>query len=496
MTRIDPNYVLIFDTTLRDGEQSPGASMMLQEKLEIAKLLEEMGVDIIEAGFPATSNGDFAAVNEIARVVKTSTVAGLARAALEDIDRCGEALQPAARSRIHTFISTSPVHMKYKLRMGANEVLDAVGAAVKRARRYTEDVEWGAEDATRTERDFLFRCVELAIRCGANTINIGDTVGYATPEEYFDLIMMLRAHVPGADEVVFSTHCHNDLGLAVANSLAGVRAGARQIECTVNGIGERAGNAALEEVVMALKVRRDVLPYHTAVKSEALARISKLVSGVTGFPVQYNKAIVGRNAFAHESGIHQDGMLKHIETYEIMRPETVGVKQTSLIIGKHSGRHAFRKKLEELGYCLDEATFEDGFRRFKDLADRNKHVYDEDIETLFDEKIARTDNPCKLALLTVLVGERGPQRATMKLDIDGKPVMVEADATGSADAIFNGLKELVSHQATSLQLNEARAATEGVDAHSEVSVGVEGNVRTVTRWGTDSDSLVADTGGF
>jgi 2-isopropylmalate synthase len=490
MTSTDPNYVLIFDTTLRDGEQSPGASMTLEEKLKIAKLLEEMGVDIIEAGFPAASNGDFEAVNEIAKIVKNSTIAGLARAGMKDIDRCGEALKPAARPRIHTFISTSPVHMKYKLQMGENAVLDAVGASVKRARNYTDDVEWSAEDATRTERDFLCRCVELAIRSGATTINIPDTVGYAVPEEYFELITMLRTKVAGADKVVFSTHCHNDLGLAVANSLAGVRAGARQIECAVNGIGERAGNAALEEVVMALKVRGDVMPYRSAVKTEALSRISKLVSGVTGFPVQYNKAIVGRNAFAHESGIHQDGMLKHIETYEIMRPETVGVRETSLVMGKHSGRHAFREKLNELGYQPDDAAFEDAFRRFKDLADRKKHVYDEDIEALLDEEMAQSHDRIKLVSLTVIAGTRGPQRATMKLDIDGRTVMSEAEGNGPVDAVFNAIKELVPHQAV-LQLYQVHAVTEGTDAQAEVSVRLEENGKTVTARGADPDTLVA-----
>jgi 2-isopropylmalate synthase len=490
MTTTDPNRVLIFDTTLRDGEQSPGASMTHDEKIKIARLLEEMGVDIIEAGFPAASNGDFEAVNAIARVVKNSVVAGLARASMKDIDRCGEALKPAQRPRIHTFISTSPVHMKYKLQMGSNAVLDAVGASVKRARNFTDDVEWSAEDATRTEHDFLCQCVELAIRSGATTINIPDTVGYAVPEEYFDLITMLRTRVPGADKVIFSTHCHNDLGLAVANSLAGVRAGARQIEVAVNGIGERAGNAALEEIVMALRVRRDAMPFETGVKTEGLARLSKLVSGVTGFPVQYNKAIVGRNAFAHESGIHQDGMLKHIETYEIMRPETVGVRETSLVMGKHSGRHAFREKLTQLGYQPDDTVFEDAFRRFKDLADRKKHVYDEDIEALIDEEIAQGHDRIKLVSLTVIAGTHGPQRATMKLDIDGVTAISEATGNGPVDAVFNAIKELVPHQAT-LQLYQVHAVTEGTDAQAEVSVRLEENGKSVTARGADPDTLVA-----
>jgi 2-isopropylmalate synthase len=380
--------------------------------------------------------------------------------------------------------------MKYKLQMGSNAVLDAVGASVKRARNFTDDVEWSAEDATRTEHDFLCQCVELAIRSGATTINIPDTVGYAVPEEYFDLITMLRTRVPGADKVIFSTHCHNDLGLAVANSLAGVRAGARQIEVAVNGIGERAGNAALEEIVMALRVRRDAMPFETGVKTEGLARLSKLVSGVTGFPVQYNKAIVGRNAFAHESGIHQDGMLKHIETYEIMRPETVGVRETSLVMGKHSGRHAFREKLTQLGYQPDDTVFEDAFRRFKDLADRKKHVYDEDIEALIDEEIAQGHDRIKLVSLTVIAGTHGPQRATMKLDIDGVTAISEATGNGPVDAVFNAIKELVPHQAT-LQLYQVHAVTEGTDAQAEVSVRLEENGKSVTARGADPDTLVA-----
>jgi 2-isopropylmalate synthase len=482
--------IRIFDTTLRDGEQSPGASMTLEEKVKIAHFLEEMGVDIIEAGFPIASNGDFEAVSEVAKIVKRATVCGLARAGLQDIDRAGEALKGAARPRIHTFISTSPVHMKYKLQMGENAVFDAVGASVTRARQYTDDVQWSAEDATRTEHDFLCRCVELAISSGATTINIPDTVGYATPQEYMALITMLLNRVPNADKAVFSTHCHNDLGLAVANSLAGVLAGARQVECTINGIGERAGNAALEEIVMALKVRRDVMPFDTAIKTEHLARLSKLVSTVTGFPVQYNKAIVGRNAFAHESGIHQDGMLKHIETYEIMRPESVGVRETSLVMGKHSGRHAFREKLTELGYEPSGTEFEDAFKRFKDLADRKKHVYDEDIAALLDEEIAQGQDRIKLLSLTVIAGTHGPQRATMKLDIDGKTAMSEAEGNGPVDAVFNAIKELVPHQAT-LQLYQVHAVTAGTDAQAEVSVRLEENGKTVTARGADPDTLVA-----
>src|SRR3954471_21860937 len=383
----EKDRVVIFDTTLRDGEQCPGATMTHDEKLEVAELLDEMGVDIIEAGFPIASEGDFAAVQEIATRAKNAVICGLSRAAFKDIDRCAEAIKPAKRKRIHTFLSTSPVHMKYKLQKEPHEVYEMVIAQVTRARGHTDDVEWSAEDATRTEHDFLCRCVEAAIKAGATTINIPDTVGYTVPEEYFRLIKMLRDRVPNSDQARFSVHCHNDLGMAVANSLAGVSGGARQIECTINGIGERAGNAALEEAVMAINVRNDKFPYWNKIDTTQLTRASKVVSAATSFPVQYNKAIVGRNAFAHESGIHQDGVLKDASTYEIMRPEMVGLKQSSLVLGKHSGRHAFVHKLEEMGYKLGANQLEDAFVRMKALADRKKDIYDEDIEALVDQEI-------------------------------------------------------------------------------------------------------------
>jgi 2-isopropylmalate synthase len=486
----EKDRVLIFDTTLRDGEQCPGATMTHEEKLEVAALLDEMGVDVIEAGFPIASEGDFAAVNEIAKRTKNSVVCGLARAAFKDIDRCAEAIRPAERRRIHTFLSTSPVHMKYKLQKEPHEVYEMVIAQVTRARSHTDDVEWSSEDGTRTEHDFLCRCVEAAIKAGASTINIPDTVGYAVPEEYFALIKMVRERVPNSDLARFSVHCHNDLGMAVANSLAGVRAGARQIECTINGIGERAGNAALEEVVMAMRVRNDVMPFWTGIDSKLLTRASKLVAAVTSFPVQYNKAIVGRNAFTHESGIHQDGMLKHTQTYEIMLPEDVGVKQTSLVMGKHSGRHAFVHKLEELGYKLAGNQLEDAFVRFKALADRKKHVYDEDIEALVDEEIATAQDHIKLVSLSVIAGTRGPQRATMKVDIDGKPAIAECEGNGPVDATFNCIKAMVPHQAV-LELYQVHAVTEGTDAQAEVSVRLSENGRTVTAKGADPDTLVA-----
>jgi len=449
-----------------------------------------MGVDIIEAGFPIASNGDFEAVSEVAKVVKKTVVAGLARAGNKDIDRAGEAVKHAKRPRIHTFISTSPVHMKYKLQMEPSEVLDAVTASVQRARGYTNDVEWSAEDATRTEHDFLCRCVEAAIKAGATTINIPDTVGYTVPDEYFDLFAMLIEKVPGADEVVFSTHCHNDLGLAVANALAGVRAGARQIECTINGMGERAGNAALEEVVMAMNVRNDVMPYWTNIESEMLTRASKLVAGVTAFPVQYNKAIVGKNAFAHEAGIHQDGMLKNNQTYEIMTPESVGLKESTLVMGKHSGRHAFREKIKELGYDIGDNAFEDAFLRFKDLADKKKHVYDEDIEALVDDEMASADDRIKVVALTVIAGTGGPQKATITLDVDGTHHTCEATGSGPVDAIFNAIKDIVPHDAR-LPLYQVHAVTEGTDAQAEVSVRLEEAGKTVIGRGADTDTMVA-----
>jgi 2-isopropylmalate synthase len=486
----EKDRVVIFDTTLRDGEQCPGATMTHDEKIEVAALLDEMGVDIIEAGFPIASEGDFAAVQEIARRTKNAVVCGLARAGMADIDRAGEALKPARRGRIHTFLSTSPVHMKYKLQKEPQQVFEMVVASVTRARNHTDDVEWSSEDGTRTEFDFLCRCVEAAIKAGATTINIPDTVGYTVPEEYFRLIKTLREQVPNSDKARFSVHCHDDLGMSVANSLAGVRAGARQIECTINGIGERAGNAALEEIVMALKVRNDVMPYWTAVDAAYLTRASKLVSAATSFPVQYNKAIVGRNAFAHESGIHQDGMLKNAQTYEIMTPESVGVKQTSLVMGKHSGRHAFVHKLEELGYRLADNQLEDAFVRFKALADRKKHVYDEDIEALVDEEIATAQDRIKLVSLMVIAGTRGPQRATMKLDIDGRVALAECEGNGPVDAVFNCIKELVPHEGV-LELYQVHAVTEGTDAQAEVSVRISEHGRAVTSRGADPDTLVA-----
>ena len=482
--------IKIFDTTLRDGEQSPGAAMTHEEKLRIAELLDEMGVDIIEAGFPISSPGDFKAVSEIVKIVKRASVCGLARAGFKDIDRAGEALKGAVKPRIHTFISTSPVHMKHKLNMGENAVLEAIGASVTRARNFTDDVQWSAEDATRTVPDFLCRCVEVAIHSGATTINIPDTVGYSTPQEYFEIIRMLRERAPNADKVIFSTHVHNDLGLAVANSLAGVQAGARQVEVAINGIGERAGNAALEEVVMALKVRGDRLPFATRVRSEHITRASRYVSAITGFPVQFNKAIVGKNAFAHESGIHQDGMLKNAETYEIMRPEDVGQGGSNLVMGKHSGRHAFREKLKALGYELGQNALNEAFGRFKDLADKKKHVFDDDIVALVDDALSRGADRIQVKSLRVIAGTEGPQEAALTLVLDGVEKSAVATGDGPVDAVFNAIREIAPHEAV-LRLFQVHAVTEGTDAQAQVSVRLEEDGRIATGASADTDTLTA-----
>ncbi|MGD1879333.1 MAG: 2-isopropylmalate synthase [Kiloniellaceae bacterium] len=482
--------VLIFDTTLRDGEQSPGCSMNLEEKLQVALLLEEMGVDVIEAGFPIASKGDFEAVQAVAATVKAARVAGLARATRRDIDRAAEALKGAAAPRIHTFISTSPLHMKFKLQMEPEAVHQAVVDSIGHARNLCDDVEWSPEDGTRTEHDFLCRCVESAIKAGAGTINIPDTVGYTIPEEFHALIAMLKNRVPNIDKAVISVHCHNALGLGVANSLAAVQAGARQIECTVNGIGERAGNAAMEEVVMALRTRHDAMPYMTGVKTEMITKASRLVSAITGFSVQPNKAIVGANAFAHESGIHQDGMLKNAETYEIMTPESVGLSRSTLVMGKHSGRHAFKAKLEELGFTLAENEIQDAFVRFKDLADAKKDVYDEDIIALVDDAVLRHTARLRFLSLQVVCGSKGPQTAELEMEIDGTVKTAKAAGNGPVDATFAAITELFPHD-SSLQLYQVHAVTEGTDAQAEVTVRLEEAGKSVNGQGADHDTLVA-----
>ena len=487
--------VYIFDTTLRDGEQSPGATMTLEEKLQVAEILDDMGVDIIEAGFPIASNGDFEAVSEVARRSKNAVIAGLARAIPADIDRAGAAVRHARQGRIHTFVSTSPIHLAHQMRKTQDEVLEIITATVTQARNLIDNVEWSAMDATRTPIDYLCRCVELAIRAGATTINIPDTVGYAVPEEHYQLFRTLIEKVPGADKVIFSTHCHNDLGMAVANSLAGVRAGARQVECTINGIGERAGNAALEEIVMALKTRSDAMPYFTGIEATHLARASKVVSAAANFPVQYNKAIVGKNAFAHESGIHQDGMLKNAETYEIMTPASVGIKETTLVMGKHSGRAAFKDKLRELGYDLGDNAFQEAFVRFKDLADRKKHIYDADIVALVDDEAGSADDRIKLVDMEVVSKTGGVHRCAMTVSIDGEPVSVSYDGTGSVDAIFKAVKQAVGAD-PHLVLYAVDGVTGGTDAQASVHVRLEQNGRIVSGNAAEPDTLVASARAF
>ncbi len=483
------DHVLIFDTTLRDGEQSPGATMTHAEKLEIAGLLDEMGVDIIEAGFPIASDGDFAAVSEIAKNATNSVICGLARANLTDIDRCWEAVKHAAKPRIHTFIGTSPLHRAIP-NLTMDEMADKIHETVSHARNLCDNVQWSPMDATRTELDYLYRVVEIAIKAGATTINIPDTVGYTAPRESADLIKGLIENVPGADEIIFATHCHNDLGMATANSLAAVEAGARQIECTINGLGERAGNTALEEVVMALKVRNDIMPYQTGIDATKIMNISRRVAAVSGFAVQFNKAIVGKNAFAHESGIHQDGMLKNAETFEIMRPTDVGLSETNLVMGKHSGRAALRSKLEDLGYEVGDNQLKDVFVRFKELADRKKEIYDDDLIALMRTSEDAEADRIKLVSLKVVCGTDGPQEAVMTLDVDGKTAQTTQTGDGPVDACFNAVKAIFPHDAR-LQLYQVHAVTEGTDAQATVSVRMEEDGRIVTGQSADTDTVVA-----
>jgi 2-isopropylmalate synthase len=482
--------VLIFDTTLRDGEQSPGATMTHAEKLEIAQMLDEMGVDIIEAGFPVASEGDFAAVSDIARRTQNAVVCGLARANFTDIDRCWEAVRHARRPRIHTFIGTSPLHRAIP-NLTMDEMADRIHATVTHARNLCDNVQWSAMDATRTEHDYLCRVVEIAIKAGATTINIPDTVGYTYPRESADLIRMLLERVPGADTVVFSTHCHNDLGMATANSLAAVEAGARQIECTINGLGERAGNAALEEVVMAMRTRNDILPYTTGIDTTRIMNISRRVSQVSGFPVQFNKAIVGKNAFLHESGIHQDGVLKNVQTFEIMRPEDIGLFAKNIAMGKHSGRAALRAKLRELGYELAENQLNDVFVRFKALADRKKEVYDDDLVALLADHAATGEGDrLQVRRLRVVCGTEGPQEAELTLAIDGVDHAIDATGDGPVDAAFNAVRMLYPHKAR-LELYQVHAVTEGTDAQATVSVRLEEEGRIATGQAADTDTVVA-----
>lgn len=483
--------IIIFDTTLRDGEQAPGATMNLEEKLLIAKALEKMGVDVIEAGFPCSSNGNFEAVKRIAQVIKNSTICALARAKKSDIEIASQAISNANSSRIHTFIATSPIHMQYKLKMNQDQVIEAIKDSVSLARNLCSQVDWSAEDATRSDHDFLFKAIEVAIKSGANTINIPDTVGYSTPEEYFELILAIKNNVANIDKAILSAHCHDDLGLAVANSLSAIHAGARQVECTINGIGERAGNAALEEIVMAIKTRNDFYQVDVEIDTTMITRISRLVSSITGFAVQYNKAIVGANAFAHESGIHQDGMLKNRATYEIMTPQSVGLEKTMLKLGKLSGRSALKDRLKELGYEISEQLFEQAFIRFKDLADKKKEISDEDLVALVDSSIVNNQSQLELIDLQVNCGTKKQAEVSLKIKIgdnDHQANLVSND--GPVDAIFCAIKKIIPHEA-SLELYQVQAVTQGTDAQASVVVRLKQDNKIYSANGSDTDVLVA-----
>ncbi len=486
------DQLIIFDTTLRDGEQSPGASMTKDEKVRIGKALEKLKVDVIEAGFPIASPGDFEAVSAVAKAVQDSTVCGLARALDKDIDRAGEALKEANSGRIHTFIATSPIHMQQKLRMQPDDVVAQAIHAVKRARQYTDNVEFSAEDAGRSEIDFLCRIFEAVIDAGATTLNVPDTVGYAMPHQFGEMIRTLRERIPNADKAIFSVHCHNDLGLAVANSLSAVSNGARQVECTINGLGERAGNASLEEVVMAVRTRPDSFTCHTELDTTQIVSCSKLVSNITGFPVQPNKAIVGANAFAHESGIHQDGVLKSRETYEIMRAEDVGWSQNRMVLGKHSGRNAFRTRLESLGIQFEsEEELNAAFSRFKDLADKKHEIFDEDLQALVtDTRIDAVNERLKLISLKVCSETGETPSAHIVLSLDGEEQSGQAIGGGPVDATFKAIESIVD-SGTQLQLYSVNNITSGTDAQGEVTVRLEMGGRIVNGQGADTDIVIA-----
>ena len=485
------DHLIIFDTTLRDGEQSPGASMTQEEKVRIARQLERMHVDIIEAGFPAASNGDFKAVKAVADTIKDSTVCGLARAIKGDIDRAGEALKNANSARIHTFIATSPVHMEKKLRMSPDQVFEQAVKAVKWARKYTDNVEFSPEDAGRSNIDFLCRILEAVIEAGATTLNIPDTVGYTMPEQFGKLVQTLRKRIPNSDKAIFSVHCHNDLGLAVANSLSAVMNGARQVECTINGLGERAGNASLEEIVMAVRTRQDLFPCETLIDATQIVPASKLVSGITGFPVQPNKAIVGANAFAHEAGIHQDGVLKHRETYEIMRAEDVGWGANKLSLGKHSGRNAFRNRLKELGIELEsEEILNATFIRFKELADKKHDIFDEDLHVLVSDETMSLQEYYKLLSLTAHSETGETPYAKIVIAEGSKELRAESDGSGPVDATFRAIEKIIS-SGTELQLYSVNNITSGTDSQGEVTVRLQKSGRIVNGNGSDIDIVTA-----
>jgi 2-isopropylmalate synthase len=483
--------VLIFDTTLRDGEQSPGCSMNLGEKLALARQLERLGVDVIEAGFPIASQGDFESVQAIAQELRSTSICGLARTGEEDVARALEALEGAAHPRVHTFIATSDIHLEHKLRMSREQVLAEVERAVRQARSACDDVEFSAEDATRSDWDYLVEVFAAAAAAGATTLNVPDTVGYTQPDEYARLITFLRQRVPNAEALTFSVHCHNDLGLAVSNSLAAVLAGARQVECTVNGIGERAGNTSLEEVVMAIQTRPDVYAgIETQVVTTEIYPSSRLLASTIGVSVQPNKAIVGDNAFAHEAGIHQDGVLKAAITYEIMTPQSIGRPSNELVLGKHSGRHAFRERLDELGLQLEGEAFQEAFRRFKALADAKKSIFNEDLEAIVSDAVVRTDERFRVKEVSILSGTFATPSATVELLIDDEPRKATALGIGPVDAVFKAIAELTETK-SELERFQVNAITGGMDALGEVSVTVHENGRKVIGNGADPDIIVA-----
>ena len=488
--KTDKNRVFIFDTTLRDGEQSPGFSMNLDEKIRFARQLERLGVDIIEAGFPVASEGDFASVQQIAREIRNPQIAALARTRLADIDRAWEAVKDAANPRIHTFISSSDIHLKYQLKKTREQVLKEACVAVEHARAYTKNVEFSAMDATRTDKNYLCEIVEAAIAAGATTINIPDTVGYTMPDEFGELIAYLFQKVKNISDAVISVHCHNDLGMAVANSLSALKHGARQVECAVNGIGERAGNASLEEVVMALETRKDLFGLHTNIKTEHIYHSSRLLIDITGIPVQPNKAIVGANAFAHESGIHQDGLIKEKATYEIMTPQLVGVSDTRIVLGKHSGRHAMKEHLKKMGYNLTDEEVDKVFKRFKELADVKKEIFDEDIEAIISDDIFRKPEKYKLIYLNVVSGSTAIPTATVQMEIEGEVIQEAGFGVGPVDATIAAIRKITktSHDLLKYAVN---AITGGTDAQGVVTVQLKYNGRSVVGRGADPDVLVA-----
>ena len=484
--------LIIFDTTLRDGEQSPGASMTTDEKVRIASALERLNVDVIEAGFPIASVGDFEAVQAVAKTIKSSTICALARTLNKDIDRAGEAIKPANRSRIHTFIATSPIHMQMKLKMQPEEVIEYAVKAIKRARKYTDDIEFSPEDAGRSDEDFLCRILEAVIKAGATTVNIPDTVGYNLPQQFGTTISHLMERIPNADKAIFSVHCHNDLGLAVANSLSAIENGARQVECTINGLGERAGNASLEEIVMAIHTRQDIFECETRIKTSEIVSCSRLVSSITGFPVQPNKAIVGANAFAHESGIHQDGVLKNRETYEIMRAEDVGWSENKMILGKHSGRSAFKDRMIKLGVEFQSVQeLNEAFSQFKDLADKKHEIFDEDLQALISQAHAYADQE-RIVLISLRVqAETGEiPRAHVILRVDNREVYSQASGCGMVDASLKAIEIIVKTEAT-LALYSVNSISSGMDAQGEVTIRLEKGGRIVNGLGADVDIVIA-----